>query len=169
MKPTAHATRSASCSSVSGVPDRDLSLVDPDNRRPVDYVLRRKLLGELPQLTASEVLRRSDEGLPKLWTIYQALRLRNEQPEIFGDRSSYTPLHAAGSKAEHLVAYMRADRVIALAPRLVIKLNNNWGDTRIDLPNKSWINRLTGKTVRGGTANISELLNDFRVALLLAE
>jgi (1->4)-alpha-D-glucan 1-alpha-D-glucosylmutase len=159
-----------------GVPDMyqgtelwDLSLVDPDNRRPVDYALRKKLLGELPQLTVSEVLRRSDDGLPKLWTIAHALRLRNEEPEIFSAESSYTPLGATGSKAEHLVAYIRAERMIALAPRLVIKLNNNWEDTTIDLPNKSWMNRLTGKGVRGGTANISELLTDFPVALLVAE
>src|SRR5437899_7334876 len=75
-----------------GVPDIyqgnelwDLSLVDPDNRRPVDYDLRRKLLAELAQgLTPEAILRRSGEGLPKLWVTRQALHFRRRRPELFG-------------------------------------------------------------------------------------
>src|SRR5437660_424679 len=75
-----------------GVPDLyqgaelwDFSLVDPDNRRPVDYKLRANLLREITSLPAeqavAEAMRRADEGLPKLWTITRALSLRRERPQ----------------------------------------------------------------------------------------
>src|SRR5260370_39645811 len=65
----------------------DLSLVDPDNRRPVDYGVRKRLLCELKQMTgndiASEVMRRGDEGLPKMWTIHKAVEVRRGGPGLF--------------------------------------------------------------------------------------
>src|SRR6201999_4198716 len=68
-----------------GVPDLyqgaelwDLSLVDPDNRRPVDYTLRCDLLKQVQRMAAGQVLERASEGLPKLWTIHHALKLRRE-------------------------------------------------------------------------------------------
>src|SRR6185295_11194257 len=75
-----------------GVPDFyqgteiwDLSLVDPDNRRPVDYELRRGLLADLKGgMTPEEILARMEEGLPKLWVIRQGLQLRRRNPEPFG-------------------------------------------------------------------------------------
>jgi (1->4)-alpha-D-glucan 1-alpha-D-glucosylmutase len=158
-----------------GVPDTyqgtelwDLSLVDPDNRRPVDYELRRKLLSELPQLSVSEITRRSDEGLPKLWTIHKALTLRKEMPHIFGAKSGYVPVKAAGSKADHIVGFMRGEKVVTLVPRLIIKLNGNWAGTQIELPSKNWENRLTGKHMGGGPMLAAELFREFPVALLVA-
>src|ERR1041385_6181024 len=66
-----------------GVPDIyqgselwDLSLVDPDNRRPVDFALRERLLAELRTLPLTEIVARSEEGLPKMWLIRQALAVR---------------------------------------------------------------------------------------------
>ena len=89
-----------------GVPDLyqgselwDLSLVDPDNRRPVDYEVRRNLLRELPGLTVSDVMRRIDEGLPKLWLIHHTLQVRREQSPAFGPEGDYSPLQVTGSKA----------------------------------------------------------------------
>jgi (1->4)-alpha-D-glucan 1-alpha-D-glucosylmutase len=74
-----------------GVPDLyqgselwDLSLVDPDNRRPVDYDQRRLLLAELAHLPPSQILARMDDGLPKLHVIHQTLLLRREHPDWFG-------------------------------------------------------------------------------------
>src|SRR4029077_5886502 len=74
-----------------GVPDLyqgtelwTLTLVDPDNRAPVDYTLRRRLLDELEDATPEDIWRRIDEGLPKLWTIRQALGLRRGGPELAG-------------------------------------------------------------------------------------
>jgi (1->4)-alpha-D-glucan 1-alpha-D-glucosylmutase len=98
-----------------GVPDLyqgsevwELSLVDPDNRRPVDYARRAKLLREIAGLpaaeAAAEAMRRADEGLPKLWTIHQALRLRRERPESFGAQAGYTPLKVEGPETEHAIA-----------------------------------------------------------------
>ena len=75
-----------------GIPDTyqggelwDLSLVDPDNRRPVDYGVRRRMLDELHGgMEVEEILRRIDEGMPKLWVVHRALSLRKEHPEWFG-------------------------------------------------------------------------------------
>jgi len=90
-----------------GIPDLyqgselwDLSLVDPDNRRPVDYNLRRKLLAQLDGLTPEEILARTEEGLPKLWTTRQALRARTSL-------GAYAPILAQGEKADHVVAFAR--------------------------------------------------------------
>ena len=103
-----------------GVPDLyqgtelwDLSLVDPDNRRPVDYEERRRLLSELMAMrgddVAAQVMARAEEGLPKMWTIHQALRLRRERPEWFGAEAGYTPLAVDGAKRDHVIAYLRGD------------------------------------------------------------
>src|SRR5690606_9221298 len=111
----------------------DLSLVDPDNRRPVDYALRRRLLGELDALSVEEMLARSDEGLPKLWMLRQALRLRARRPEAFGPDAGYRPLTAQGKKAMHAVGFVRTEKVAAVVPRLILGLANDWGDTTIEL------------------------------------
>jgi (1->4)-alpha-D-glucan 1-alpha-D-glucosylmutase len=141
--------------------------VDPDNRRPVDYELRRQLLAELPRLSAKEVLRRSDEGLPKLWTVHHALRLRHEMLQAFGENGSYKSLQVNGSRADHVIGYMRGDSVAVIAPRLVLKLNNDWADTSVRLPGTRWHNRLTGQTFSCGHIGVKELFQDFPVALLV--
>jgi (1->4)-alpha-D-glucan 1-alpha-D-glucosylmutase len=162
---------------VPGVPDLyqggelwDLSLVDPDNRRPVDYELRRKLLDEAQNLngsdTAAQIMRRADEGLPKLWTIHQALLVRREHPEWFGCNAAYTPLLAEGSRAEHVLACMRGDSVIAVTPRLYLTLDKSWRRTRLNLPKGLWKNRLTREEVPGGNIEVETLLRHFPVALL---
>ena len=165
---------------VPGVPDLyqggelwDLSLVDPDNRRPVDYEMRRKLLEEIQNSNGSEIvsqiMRRADEGLPKLWTIHHALLLRREHPEWFGCQAAYTPLLAEGSRAEHVVACMRGNSVIAVAPRLFFTLDRSWRRTRLLLPQGHWKNRLTREDVPGGSIEVETLLRLFPVALLTRE
>jgi len=165
---------------VPGVPDLyqggelwDLSLVDPDNRRPVDYAIRGKLLEELQQLSgedvATHIMRRADEGLTKMWTIHHALRLRRDHPEWFGADAGYTPLLAEGSKADHVIACMRGDSVIAVVPRLIIRLDNAWRRTRLTLPEGRWKNHLTGAVVNGGSVEVEALLRHFPVALLTRE
>lgn len=157
-----------------GVPDFyqgtelwDLSLVDPDNRRPVDYELRRRLLDELGKgLSPQEVLARMDDGLPKLWLIRQGLRLRRRRPGALGPESTYEPLQVSGEKADHAVAFLRGGEVAAVVPRLVLKLGGNWGDTVLDLPEGRWRNELTGEEVAGGRIGLGELLARFPVALL---
>jgi len=163
-----------------GVPDLyqgaelwDLSLVDPDNRRPVDYALRRALLDELRQLSgddiAAQIMRRADEGLPKMWTIHQALLLRREHPEWFAAEAAYTPLRAEGARADHIIACIRGDSVIAVVPRLILRLDRAWRRTRLTLPEGLWKNRLTGIRIEGGSNEVQSLLPDFPVALLTRE
>jgi (1->4)-alpha-D-glucan 1-alpha-D-glucosylmutase len=163
-----------------GVPDLyqgtelwDLSLVDPDNRRPVDYRLRQRLLSELKQMSgddiAIKVMTRADEGLPKMWTIHKALELRRERPEWFGADADYIPLMVDGAKHDHAIAYLRGEDVVTVAPRLTMKLAGVWKDTTVTLPEGRWKNRLTGAMMEGGEVGIKVLLKDFPVALLVRE
>jgi (1->4)-alpha-D-glucan 1-alpha-D-glucosylmutase len=114
-------------------------------------------------------MRRADDGLPKMWIIHHALRLRREHPEWFGTDAAYLPLNAEGSKADHLIACMRGDSVIAVVPRLVIRLDGAWRRTRLTLPEGRWINRLTGESLKGGSIEVENLLRHFPVALLTRE
>jgi (1->4)-alpha-D-glucan 1-alpha-D-glucosylmutase len=151
----------------------DLSLVDPDNRRPVDYSLRKKLLCELKHMTgedvAAQVMLRADEGLPKMWTIHKALELRRERPECFGAEAEYTPLEVDGAKHDHAIAYLRGEDVVTVVPRLTLKLDGSWKDTIVVLPKGRWRNRLTGGVVAGGVITMKLLLKDFPLALLVRE
>jgi (1->4)-alpha-D-glucan 1-alpha-D-glucosylmutase len=159
-----------------GVPDTyqgtelwDLSLVDPDNRRPVDYGLRRRLLSELGTLTVENVWRRIDEGLPKLWTIYHALRTRREHPTAFNEDGDYTPLDAKGPKAQHALAYLRAYNILIIIPRLVWQLDRSWGDTTLEIPEGAWRNQFTSETFRGPQLRLADVFRQFPVALLVNE
>lgn len=148
---------------VSGMPDiyqgcelLDFSLVDPDNRRPVDFGYRQTLLDTLRMLDTLESQQRSAEvralcdklenGLPKLLVIKTALALRERWSEVFL-QGSYLPLAVKGEHAAHLCAYARiAGRrtVITIAPRFFAQLLNErdtlpigekiWGNTTVDLP-----------------------------------
>jgi (1->4)-alpha-D-glucan 1-alpha-D-glucosylmutase len=156
-----------------GVPDTyqgtelwDLSLVDPDNRRPVDYELRRRLLGELPGLHAGAIWARAEVGLPKLHVVREALHLRRRRPEAFGPDGGYEPLFAAGARAGHVVAFSRGGRSATVVPRLVLGLAGRWEGTSVSLPGGEWRNVLTGEEVAGGTVALGSLLAAFPVALL---
>jgi (1->4)-alpha-D-glucan 1-alpha-D-glucosylmutase len=161
---------------VPGVPDLyqgtelwDLSLVDPDNRRPVDYELRRKLLEELHKLSVAEMMARIDEGLPKMWVIHRVLTLRRAHPEWFGETAAYTPLKVTGDKSQHSIAFMRGSNVITVVQRWPMSLAEDWADTAIDLPEGRWRNHLTSEPLLGVSVPLSELLHDLPVALLTKE
>ena len=143
----------------------DLSLVDPDNRRPVDYALRRRLLAQLDGATPAEIMARMDDGLPKLWVVRQALRLRQRRPELFSSASVYRPLAAMGDRSGHVVAFARGEGAVTVVPRLVLRLEESWLDTTLALPEGRWRNELTGEVVRG-TVRIADLLATFPVGLL---
>ncbi|HEY1986386.1 MAG TPA: malto-oligosyltrehalose synthase [Terracidiphilus sp.] len=160
-----------------GVPDTyqgselwDLRLVDPDNRTPVDYDLRRAMLDELKGgIAPEEIMRRTDSGLPKLWVVYTALTVRDRHPEYFDGEADYTPLRTTESKGEHLVAYVRSGRVATVVPRWPIKLGDSWSGSVIELPQGTWKNLLTSETLQGGRVRIQALLQRFPVALLEKE
>lgn len=157
-----------------GVPDLyqgselwDHSLVDPDNRRPVDYALRRRLLAELPGLSVEQVMARMDEGLPKLALIHAALRLRREHPEYFGADAAYTAVTPSGPMASNVIVYLRGSSVLTVAPRLTHSVAGDWQGTTIELPRGTWTNRVTHQTYPAGPIAVATLLEDFPVALLV--
>jgi (1->4)-alpha-D-glucan 1-alpha-D-glucosylmutase len=162
---------------VPGVPDTyqggelwDLSLVDPDNRRPVDFGLRRRLLAELAAgLGPDEVLARADEGLPKLAVVRAALALRRRRPEAFGEgpAGAYSPLAVDGPAAGHAVAFARGGDAAIVVPRLVLGLaDRGWEATTVALPAGRWVDVITGEPADGGPVAVADLLARFPVALL---
>jgi (1->4)-alpha-D-glucan 1-alpha-D-glucosylmutase len=163
-----------------GVPDTyqgtelwDLSLVDPDNRREVDYGERRRLLDRLDDLTATEAWESADTGAPKLLVVREALALRARRPEAFGagEAGRYEPLAAAGPRAANVVAYTRGGRVAVVVPRLWagVERAGGWEDTALVLPEGRWRDQFTGDVHDGGRRQVAELLGRFPVALLAEE
>jgi (1->4)-alpha-D-glucan 1-alpha-D-glucosylmutase len=140
----------------------DLSLVDPDNRRPVDYDARRRTLAALT--TAARALERADDGGPKLWLIRQVLADRRQRPAAY-DGAPYRPLLAQGPKARHAVAYERSDTVVVV-PRLVVGLGGKWDGTTVDLPAGEWRDVITGAVLAGGSVAVADVLARFPVAVL---
>jgi (1->4)-alpha-D-glucan 1-alpha-D-glucosylmutase len=159
-----------------GVPDIyqgaelwDLSLVDPDNRRPVDFKRRQQLLGEAHRLSCAEILKRHAEGLPKLFLLQRTLSTRRGYAEAFGPQGGYLPLAADGELARHLVAFMRGGRAITLAPRLAVGLGDDWQGAAVELPPGIWEDAFSGERFRGGAQKLSRLLEQFPVALLVRQ
>ncbi|HTC44415.1 MAG TPA: malto-oligosyltrehalose synthase [Steroidobacteraceae bacterium] len=157
---------------IPGVPDFyqgtelwDLSLVDPDNRRPVDYHQRMVLLDRCRSLSATEVLADWDSGLPKLWLIDRLLSLRAACPQEFSEESRYQPLVAQGAHLGNLLAFRRGENLIAVVPRLTLSIGGRWEDTRLPLPSGTWQNIFTAETL-SVSATAHELFGRFPVALL---
>ncbi len=151
-----------------GVPDTyqggelwDLSLVDPDNRRPVDFTERGELLARIDRGWLPEV---DDSGAAKLLVVSRTLRARREHPERF---TGYTPLRATGPGAPHVVAFAR-NGVVAVATRLPVGLaaHGGWGETTLHLPEGSWTDAFTGFSP-SSRVPLAELLIRYPVALLL--
>ena len=155
-----------------GVPDvyqgTDLfeySLVDPDNRRPVDWAARRDLLTRLDEGWLPDV---DAEGAAKLLVTTSALRLRRYRPEEF---TGYRPLPADGPAAAHAVAFQRSSSLVAVATRLPVGLaaRGGWGDTVLALPDGAadWHDVVTDTAVDGAAPRLAELLARYPVALLV--
>jgi (1->4)-alpha-D-glucan 1-alpha-D-glucosylmutase len=155
-----------------GVPDVyqgtelwDHSLVDPDNRRPVDYDLRRQLLTRLDEGWVPAI---DSTGAAKLLVVSRALRLRRDSPELF---TGYSPVTAGGTAARHVLAFDRGGAV-TVATRLPVGLDRTgWGDTALQLPTGAWRNVLTGERLVSDAGGIraDELLARLPVALLVRE
>jgi len=145
-----------------GVPDvyqgqelPEPSLVDPDNRRPVDYDKRRALLD-------------NPQAEPKLHVTTETLRLRRERPASFD--GAYTPLDVTGAAADHAIAYLRGDGVVVVVTRLPVGLarDGGFGDTALTLPPGSWRDVFTSSRY-DGTTPLAELTATLPVALLTRE
>ena len=137
------------------------SLVDPDNRRPVDFG---SLHTALTALTAPPAL--DGTALAKLWVVSRALRARRDHPELF---TSYTPLVIDGPMQKHLVAFDRGG-AITLATRLPVGLSaaGGWGDTTLLLPPGRYRDVFTGSAFTD-ELDLGDALDRYPVALLLAE
>ena len=153
-----------------GVPDVyqgtelwDMSLVDPDNRRPVDYALRRRMLAALEEGGALPDI--DESGAAKLLVTTRALHLRRDRPDLF---TSYRPIAAHGSAAGHLVAFDRGGAV-TVATRLPIGLARagGWGDTSVGLSQRCYVDALTGASFGGEQVRMDALLAQYPVALLV--
>jgi (1->4)-alpha-D-glucan 1-alpha-D-glucosylmutase len=143
---------------VPGIPDvyqgtelPDDSLVDPDNRRPVDYEARRAAL--------------ADGSDPKIRVVHAALRLRRDKPDTFL-AGGHHPLQAQGAAADHMVAYLRGDDVLVAVTRWTLRLGETgWGETTLTLPPGTWTDRIVGRTFTG-TVPAAELFGELPVSLL---
>lgn len=147
-----------------GVPDVyqgcdlvDRSLVDPDNRRPVDFADRRARLARLDSGEPPRDL--SDE---KLLVVSRALRLRREHPEWFGPGSTYSALSTSAPRA---VAFARGGAAVTVVSRLTARAPD-WGEETIGLPEGAWRDVLTGERYAGGATLLSTVLARLPVALL---
>jgi (1->4)-alpha-D-glucan 1-alpha-D-glucosylmutase len=173
-----------------GVPDTyqgtelwDLSLVDPDNRRPVDFALRGRLLADLAAAGpagpaaghAGRLEDPGDDGLAKLALVRAALHLRRRRPGVFGagPGGAYASLMLHGPAAGHGVAFARGaspGEVAVVVPRLVLGLGTRaggWDGTTLALPAGHWADLLTGATHDGSRpVPVADLLAGFPVALL---
>lgn len=154
-----------------GVPDIyqgneiwDFSLVDPDNRRPVDFALRKRLLAEAKQLPAEETWKRRGQGLPKLWLIQKTLAFRAQHEGVFS--GNYGPVFLHGENADHVVAFIRDGSVMTIVPRFT---RSRVGEMpALHLPDGNWRNEFTEESFSGEVA-ANRLLQKFPVALLVRE
>jgi (1->4)-alpha-D-glucan 1-alpha-D-glucosylmutase len=147
-----------------GVPDVyqgtelwDDSLVDPDNRRPVDYARRRTLLKESQH--------------PKIRVVTTALRLRRSHPASFAG-GDYVPVLATGEAGDHVVAFRRGssggDILVAVTRWTVRLAETGWGNTVVPLPEAPWTDALSG-AVASGPTSAAALFAELPVALLVRE
>ena len=170
----------------------DFSLVDPDNRRPVDYGKRRQALAELDERAARgraglihDLVKTPEDGRIKLFILREALQARKENPEVFIE-GRYEPLSASGNCARHAVAFARIHKdkaAVAVVTRHASRLQptpdrvgiepHAWGETELAMPGtrpRQWIERYTGEKIAGKqSVPVRELLSRLPVALLTSD
>jgi (1->4)-alpha-D-glucan 1-alpha-D-glucosylmutase len=175
----------------------DFSLVDPDNRRPVDYCRRKQMLaalkrriesGDLNRL-AQELVASKEDGRIKLYVTHRALQCRRENPGLFTE-GAYVPLEAEGPRKDHVFGFARGKRgrwAAAVAPRLLTRLvptegdaptGRVWDATVLRLPGtdavRRWRNVFTGEALIASghsppALRAADVFADFPVALLIGE
>jgi (1->4)-alpha-D-glucan 1-alpha-D-glucosylmutase len=169
----------------------DFSLVDPDNRRPVDFKRRTKLLKSITNVEnenmsslIKEMLCFWQDGRIKLYVTYKALNTRRSYSALF-QNGDYLPLKVTGRKRDYICAFIRSyqeDHILVAVPRFFTKLSESgimpigeqvWRDNRILLPksaSKNWLNALTGDTLqaRFDFLSIGRVFDSLPIALLIS-
>jgi (1->4)-alpha-D-glucan 1-alpha-D-glucosylmutase len=149
----------------------DLRLVDPDNRTPVDYYVRRMLLRDVMTPDVGSFMSQLADGAPKLRLIATALAVRARHPEAYINESGYQRVAATGVRADHAICFARtrADEqpvTVTIAFRWPLLLRPGWQETLVHLPEGRWRDALTGHDVGGGEQRLETLLDEAPVALL---
>jgi (1->4)-alpha-D-glucan 1-alpha-D-glucosylmutase len=170
---------------VPGVPDIyqggelwDFSLVDPDNRCPIDWDARRALLGQIAEASIADLDEHWRDGREKLFVARRLLELRRSHADLFAE-GDYQPLDVEGEASRHVCAFARSrggETVVVAVPRLVHQLYRggqrpDWGGTEINLPFRSvWREVFTCRRIEGrNRVRPSDLLADFPVCVLIGE
>jgi (1->4)-alpha-D-glucan 1-alpha-D-glucosylmutase len=170
---------------VPGVPDIyqggelwDFSLVDPDNRRPVDWKARQALLDEIAGASPGDLTARWQDGREKLFISCRLLELRRQYPALFAE-GNYQPLELGGERSAHICAFARNredETIVVAVPRLTHQLYGSgraadWGETEIIAPSRGgWQDVFTGREMDGRERiRASELLADFPVSVLIGK
>ena len=185
---------------VPGVPDIyqgselwNLSMVDPDNRQPVDYQRRIRMLSELTKMRRPDrdeldnLLKRFEDGLVKMYTVWKALGARKMRRELF-EEGEYIPLAVDGEHKEHVIAFCRRrgfEWAVIAVPRFLTGLvemggrpygESVWGDTVLTVPDdvpSSWEDIFTGRHLSlsrsgvGRSLRLGEVFDGFPVAFLV--
>jgi (1->4)-alpha-D-glucan 1-alpha-D-glucosylmutase len=165
-----------------GVPDFyqgcetwDFSLVDPDNRRPVDYERSRSLLATLRDATPPALIEDWRSGAVKVFVTQRLLNLRRDMEQVFSD-GTYRALETAGPHAERIVAFVRehGDAAVAVVvPRLTVPLGfpaigKVWRDTTVNLPPGRWRNAFSPHEMKtSGAVRMADILQEFPFACLV--
>lgn len=178
------------CDIYQGTELWDFSMVDPDNRRNVDYETRIKWLQEIQQREIdlpnflTELWKQKENGKIKLFTLYKLLRTRSDYENLFKN-GDYIPLTVQGSHARNIVAYARKNAhefSLSVVPRFLTQLVRQeelpcsktvWNDTALVLPcdfPTSWVNAISGKSLdHHGPMFIGDILDEFPIGLLISK
>ena len=162
-------------------------MVDPDNRRPVDYLLRRQILDDIrvryvagPESLIADLLSTREDGRIKLFLTWRALQVRRENPEVF--RGRYQPGKCSGVRQDNIIdltrlgtnagAYYRAPFFYQACPPRKEPLGREaWQDTTIEMPGGEdfqWVESFTGQEIPGAPLMyVGDILRKFPVALLV--
>jgi (1->4)-alpha-D-glucan 1-alpha-D-glucosylmutase len=160
----------------------DFSLVDPDNRRPVDFDARRSELQIVSKLSAQDLVAGWRSGAIKMRLIQAGLKLRGVAGDIF-DRGDYMPLAVGGRAADHVLAFARmigGNAVVVVVPRLALEMlkgqtdslvpDPRWHDTNVQLPaalaSRRFYHIVTGESVAGDALSLGQVLRNFPVGML---
>ena len=153
---------------VPGVPDLyqgtelwDLSLVDPDNRRSVEFDVRRRLLEEMGPASSADALALMDAGAPKLWLMHRLLHHRRRNRPLYATQE-YEPMAVTGERAGDVVAFRR-DRLAVVIP---CRTAGGWSGASVELPSGRWLDVPTGTPIEGGRQALDPLLARFPVIVL---